>query len=213
MRFLGSGDPSEINISQVQQVVLQWDPAVTWFGADKPDYEINDANVFAESFDGSKVTILSDSFNLNLIVRNFGRTDLDSIQVSVRRIFADNSTTVLDTMIFAPVKFQDTLSFTIFNDNQQGIEINRFEVSLDADNLIDELNENNNFGIFSILIPSSGTINLFPIDFSIAKKQPVELLAQSSDLLSESRITFLNWIPLKTLIVPLKSKLQSMLKF
>ena len=187
VRFLGSGDPSEINISQVQQVVLQWDPAVTWFGADKPDYEINDANVFAESFDGSKVTILSDSFNLNLIVRNFGRTDLDSIQVSVRRIFADNSTTVLDTMIFAPVKFQDTLSFTIFNDNQQGIEINRFEVSLDADNLIDELNENNNFGIFSILIPSSGTINLFPIDFSIAKKQPVELLAQSSDLLSESR--------------------------
>jgi hypothetical protein len=51
-RYLDQYGEIPINISQVQQMVLQGDPALRIFGATKPDYEVKEGNVSISSFDG-----------------------------------------------------------------------------------------------------------------------------------------------------------------
>jgi hypothetical protein len=185
-QFIDNMGASVPNISQVQQMILLGDPAVTLFGAKKPDYEINENNVFIESFNGAPITALSDSFALNIIVRNFGQAKKDSLLVEVTRTFNDNSTETFHKL-FEPVKYSDTLVFTIYKEHTKGFGNNSFTVKVDSDDLIPELNEGNNSTSKSLLIPLNGTRNLFPNDFAIVHDTQVKLAFQSTDLLSGNR--------------------------
>jgi len=187
IKFLNQRSDAEVNITQVQQVVLQGDPAVKLFGAEKPDFQISEPQLFIDPFDEGKVTTQTDSFRIGIVVKNLGITIKDSLAVSVRRIFVDNTSEEFSPQFFDGVKFQDTLFFKIVVDNDQGFGINRFEVNLDPGNSVEELNETNNRAILDFFIPSTGTINLQPTDFGIANAMPVELIAQSSDLLDSER--------------------------
>nr|WP_281349590.1 C25 family cysteine peptidase [Fulvivirga aurantia] len=185
-RFMEGRSATPINITQAQQMVLLGDPAVSLFGASFPDFEVNDDNVFAESFDTTPINAESDSFNVNVIVRNFGITSKDSLKVNITRTFADNSTIIYDS-IFKSVQFRDTLTLTIDNDVSGSFGNNRFVITLDADNEIQELDETNNTATFDLFIPLFGTKNLFPVNYAIVNENPVTLRAQATDLFSDTR--------------------------
>lgn len=185
-RYMQSAVASIQNISQVQQMNLLGDPAVRLFGAKKPDYEVNDNNLFIESFDGEPVTALSDSFALHIISRNFGKAKQDTLKVRVTRTFNDNSTISYDSL-FAPVLYQDTLVFIVKRERTSGFGNNRFTVTVDADNEFEELDETNNTAELSFFIPLNGTKNLYPHDFGIVNQQEVGLTFQATDLQSEER--------------------------
>lgn len=184
--YMNGTSTVEYNIAQVQQMILLGDPAVSVFGAKKPDYEVNDDNLYVEAFDGGPVTALSDSFALHFIVRNFGIAAKDTIKVSVQRKYNDNSISVYDT-IFPSVLYQDTLTFVMKKENQSGFGNNIFTVTIDSDAQIQELNESNNSALAEIFIPLSATKNLFPYDFAIVSQASVDLAFQCTDLLSEER--------------------------
>ncbi|MEL7004219.1 MAG: C25 family cysteine peptidase, partial [Bacteroidota bacterium] len=174
------------NIAQARQMVLLGDPAIQLFAADRSDYEINDDNVFVESFDEQPVSAQADSFALKLIVNNFGRFDRDSVRVEVRRTLSDNTIITTDSL-FKAVLFQDTLTLVINNEDVNAVGANQFLVSIDPLDSISELNEGNNTANFDFFLQLFGTQNLYPIDFSIVNTQPVELFVQSSDLLGPER--------------------------
>ena len=71
-RFLLAVPPSERNVAQVQQNVLQGDPAALLFGANKPDYSISNNDISIIPVDDEPITTLSDSFEIAIVVRNFG---------------------------------------------------------------------------------------------------------------------------------------------
>jgi hypothetical protein len=185
-RYMSTSANSANNITQVQQMNLIGDPAVNLFGPTLPDYELTNENLYIESFNDKPVTALSDSFAIKIIVKNFGRTRKDSIRVTVLRTLQDNSQITYDSM-FANVYYQDTLTYSIKRGEENGFGNNKFEVQLDSDFSIPELNENNNTGTFDFFIPLFGTRNLFPTNYSIVSEQPVELLAQSTNILEDSR--------------------------
>jgi hypothetical protein len=170
----------------VQQMVLLGDPAVSLFGAKKADYEVNENNVFIESFSGAPITALTDSFALNIIVRNFGQAKKDSLLVEVTRTFNDNTAETFHKL-FPPVMYSDTLVFTIYKEHTKGFGNNTFTVKLDSDDLIPELSEDNNSTSKNLLIPLNGTKNLFPYEFAIVNDSQVKLVFQSTDLLSGKR--------------------------
>jgi hypothetical protein len=78
VRQTTDNNSSLMMITQAQQMLLLGDPAVALFGANRPDYEINDTSIFSESYTGEPITMLSDSFALKIIVRNFGRAKEDT---------------------------------------------------------------------------------------------------------------------------------------
>lgn len=186
-RYLELNAPTISNVTQTQQMVLLGDPAVKLFGALKPDYETNDNAIFLESFDGSPVTALTDSFAVKVLLRNFGSVNKDTLQAKITRTFNDNSVATYDS-VFYPLKSLDTLAFKLFKEEGvAGFGNNKFLVELDFDDDIDELDETNNSGFVSLFIPLTGTKNLFPIDNGIVEETTVKLIWQNTDLLSEVR--------------------------
>ncbi len=186
-RYLAENSPTAIvNVAQAQQMVLMGDPAIHLFAADKPDYHASDSNLFLESFDGSPVNALADSIKLGVIIRNFGRTNADSTIIALQRTFGGTNVE-MDTIKIAPVLFQDTAYITIQLEALSSFGSNSFEVLLDADNQVEELNELNNIGRLEFFIPLNATSNLFPVNFSVVSTQNVSLITQSSNLVNGLR--------------------------
>lgn len=189
-RYLDNVQLDETQIAQVQQEVFQGDPAFSFFPVNRPDYETNNDQVFLQAFDNESINAQVDSFQVGVIARNFGRAINDSLNVTVRRTFSDGQVLTYDSVFFAPVFYQDTLFFTIRTGEQNNFGNNQFEVILDYNQSIEELDETNNTGILSFFIPQGGTVNLNPFDFAIVNQQSQLLTAQASDLLGGNR-TFL----------------------
>jgi len=185
-RFMEGKSEIPVNITQAQQMVLLGDPAVQLFGADFPDYEINDDNLYAESFDTDPINAESDSFAIKMIVRNFGVTRTDSLAVRVTRTFADNSSISYDSL-YPSVKYQDTLTFVVNNEIENSFGNNEFSIELDFNNELQELNETNNSAILDLFIPLFGTKNLFPLNYAIVSDVDAALMAQATDLFTETR--------------------------
>nr|MDQ3395089.1 C25 family cysteine peptidase [Bacteroidota bacterium] len=186
-KYLSRASLAPISISQAQQMVLQGDPAVTLFGADKPDYAVQDNLLYLQPFEGMPITALADSFAVAVIVKNFGRTQKDSITLEVKRTYSDGRTFSYEPVLYKSVKYQDTLYYTVRSKDLSSFGNNRFEVILDGNKDVPELDENNNAASFNYFIPLSGITNLLPVDFSIVNKSNPVLQAQSTDILSKTR--------------------------
>ncbi|HNP20000.1 MAG TPA: C25 family cysteine peptidase [Fulvivirga sp.] len=210
-RFISVSSASPNNVTQVRQMVLLGDPAVKLFGPELPDYGITDNDVTVDSFNSDPVTAESDSFAINIIVRNYGRTRSDSIKVAVSRTLSDNAVIVYDS-IYPSVKYLDTLVFTIHKGTENGFGNNRFAIQLDSDFTIPELNENNNNAIIDFFIPLFGTKNIYPNDFAIVSEQPVEFLTQATNLLEGTREFLLEIDTVKTFNSPFKKQQTSSAK-
>ena len=186
MRFLNNFGTSERNITQAQEVVLQGDPAIRLFGANLPDFAITKENVFFQGVDGGEVKATDETLRIGIIVENYGRVGTDSITVNVNRTFSNGAGQNYDTLKFAPVFYQDTLFYDVpMGGNAFGN--NTFEIQLDSEGLIEEIDENNNIAFTTFFIPSSGTDNLLPHNYAVVNAQPVELIAQATDPFSETR--------------------------
>ncbi|MBL0742793.1 C25 family cysteine peptidase [Chryseolinea lacunae] len=185
-RYLATSFDAPVNVTQVQQMILLGDPAVKLFGAPKADLEINDNNVSFESFNGQPITALTDSFAIKLIVRNFGQAKENTIRIEVTRTLNDNSLITYDSL-YPSAKYSDTLTFIVRKGREMGFGNNTFRVTLDPDDVLLELNEENNTASKTLFIPSNGTKNLFPSAFAIVHTDQVSLALQSTDLLSDER--------------------------
>ena len=186
-RYLSQYGSSNSSLTQVQQMIYEGDPAYRVFGADSPDYFIDDLSLFAEPLEGTEVLASQDSFKLNLIVKNFGRSVADSVLVQVDRILPDGSTAVFVEKFLRPLRL-DTLVFFIPNDpTQDNTGQNIFNVQIDPENSTAELNESNNTATLEISIFNGNTTHLFPINNGTVSGQQVELVWQSSNLLEDDR--------------------------
>jgi hypothetical protein len=185
-RYISNYGTDISNITQVQQMVLLGDPAVRLFGTTLPDYETDDSSISIASLDGRPVTSASDSFNINVIVRNFGATNQKPLAVKLVRTYSDNFTSTY-TQNFKPVLIQDTLVFKIFKERTEGSGSNQFTVTLDYLNAIAELNELNNTGTAHFVIASGGTQNLFPVPYAIVNQPTINFIFQSVNALAGQR--------------------------
>ncbi|MEX2232678.1 MAG: C25 family cysteine peptidase [Cyclobacteriaceae bacterium] len=184
-RYIESFGSSALSASQVQQMVLLGDPAVKLFGAEKPDYAIDVNKISISSFNGEPLTAFTDSFRIHIPVRNFGLAREGNIRIEVNREF--NSRVIQYDTILPAVLYADTIAMVISNADKEGFGINVFNISVDADDLVDELSETNNEATFEYFIPLNSTRNLFPYNYSIVKETGVDLSFQYTDLHANNR--------------------------
>ncbi len=188
IRYIDQFSNGATQRAQVQQFMLQGDPAAKLFGASQPDYSLTENDIAISSFDGQAVTALTDSFAVNVIIRNFGVTSKVPFEVTINRFLNDGTIQTFEPKQFDPIKFQDTISLTVRTiANQNGFGNNRFEVIIDEANLISEISEINNIASIDFFINSGTSVNIFPKNFGIESENPVRFVSQSSDLLSEKR--------------------------
>ncbi len=176
----------EVHISQVQQTVTQGDPAVSIFGRALPDFEVNENSLSVNALEDAPVSVLSDSFAIDVVVRNFGRSSHDSLQLQLNRTLADGSVLTYGPVSYAPVLYEDTLQFVVRASaypelGSAGFGNNRFEMIIDSGDSIPELNEGNNRVSLDFFVPLSGTVNLRPYDYAVVNEAKLKLHVQPGD--------------------------------
>lgn len=184
--FIG-GSLNYFWVTQIQQMDMQGDPAVTLFGTRLPDYSLSSDDIKSVSVTPEGLTSGADTIGLQLVVKNFGAFQNDSLDIFISRTLQDGTMVSYDTMTFPAVAFADTLLLKLNNSFANNFGNNSFQIEMDPLDKVSEINELNNIALFNLFIPLSGTVNILPFDFSIQNQQPVSILAQSSDISNQSR--------------------------
>ncbi|MDJ1485963.1 C25 family cysteine peptidase [Cytophagaceae bacterium YF14B1] len=186
-RYVNSMANWTLGLTHAEQIVLQGDPAVALIPFTKPDYAVNESGIFTKTFSNEPLTAALDSFQLGIVVANYGKLLNKKFAVTVTRKFGDGTVQTMDTLYYPPVSYRDTLYFTIRNTQRFAGGAQTFTVYIDAKNEIDEFNEQNNQASREIDVPAVGAIPLFPKEYSIVSSQPVRFVAQSTITPLENR--------------------------
>ncbi|WMN13005.1 C25 family cysteine peptidase [Marivirga salinae] len=180
-------NPAPLYMSQAQQMNLLCDPAYKLFPAGKTDYAISDEDLEVVSVDGQPIDALTPEFGVDVIIRNYGITNADSIEILVKRTLPNNEMIVQDTQKVAAIKYQDTVRVNIYNDLPESFGQNIFEVIIDPAGKIPEIKDENNIATINYFLTLGTTLNLYPYDEGLSDQQIISLTAQSVDLLSDER--------------------------
>ncbi|MCX2744972.1 C25 family cysteine peptidase [Mangrovivirga sp. M17] len=178
--------PSERHLAQIHQMVLYSDPAVHLFGAKKPDYAAISETFSIEDALGGSLNDQSDSISINVAFHNFGTTVKDSINYRITRILEDGTTYFYDDFFRPSILYSDTIAFNIPNVSG-AFGNNIFEITVDSENFVDELNEVNNTIRVPVFIPKSGVLTLLPPEFSVLSDTQTDLIVSSSDPAERNR--------------------------
>lgn len=144
-----SGYDISSQLKQLHSLVYAGDPALRTFSHEKSDYHIEPSLV---SVSPSVLTTSQDSFLLKLNIENTGRGITESLDIIVERTWPDGTNEVIyDDTIEAP---SSSLIKTIAVNNPSNVAagVHQFIVSLDADDNIDELCEENNIAVLEVAI-------------------------------------------------------------
>lgn len=185
--YLSGKSRNEIVRSQAQLLSLIGDPAVRVFPYTEPDYLIEKVKV--TSFDAERVTAVSDSFMLNVVVSNLGVAKNQPFNVCVERVVNQGQTTIeYGPFIFNSLYYQDTLQIPINTNSLDWAGLNQFIVKINCNDSLPEHDKTNNNYSFSYILPSNGVRTLFPKEFSILPDSLVKFQAQTFNLAADSAI-------------------------
>ncbi|MGE0637827.1 MAG: C25 family cysteine peptidase [Bacteroidia bacterium] len=172
----------------VMQNTLHGDPGIRINTHPLPDLAISEPNVYFTNPDGNgtpiTVTTELDSFDINIIVNNLGRTYDDTLTLYVRRTFPGGLDGGSITQTFAPIFFKDTLVVRFATNQIFGIGINQLYIHIDDGPfpVIDELSEQNNFiNNMNFVVQSPDIIPVYPYKFAIMGEQGITLKASTGD--------------------------------
>jgi len=149
---------------QILQSQIVADPSIKMFGVKLPDYEF-DNNVSIQSFSGQTVFALEDSFKIDLNLNNYGKTDLDSVDIRLIAVYPGGQR---DTMNYTVERVLRTDLVSLTFQNRLKTEGNyQFNLFVDPENIIEEIRDNNNQFSFSENIFNANSFNLYPVDRAV----------------------------------------------
>lgn len=170
-------------------MTLHCDPAVILNAHPKADYTVYGAQGLSQPnvyFNPEIVTSETDSFSINLIVTNIGKSAGDTFSIAVTRDFP--SETLPDTTYNIQVSgifYKDTISIKMPVDKLNGIGLNSFSVYIDALGEVDELDEINNILNIDLFIKSSDLVPVYPYNYAVVPNPATVLKASTGNPYSE----------------------------
>ncbi|MDB5205711.1 MAG: hypothetical protein JWR72_786 [Flavisolibacter sp.] len=173
--FLGDDFFARCN---AEETILNGDPAVTFNQQAKPDYAIMDTMVkIAPNF----ISVADQSFKVNISVFNLGKAINRPSVVETKRQYPDGSITVLRRDTLNGTRYRDELVFNIPIDPIKDKGANKLFVTVDADNVVDELFETNNSTSRDFFIFEDEARPVYPYNFAIVNNRNITLKASTAN--------------------------------
>lgn len=184
-RYLSKYPNSAFELANAQQFTLQGDPAVVLFPASKPDFSVDNSSIFL-----THKTEFSDTLKIGIIIKNLGKISHTPLAIQLKRSYPNGKFELFRNMIQKPISYQDTLYFSIPNEvfNSEGNNI--FEVTVDADNTISELQENNNTAKIEYNFTTQNIRLLYPKNFEIVNQQSIDFQIEIPQNTNNKNIVF-----------------------
>jgi len=170
----------------LEELNLNGDPALMVNAHRKPDYVEEDQLV---QLSPSFVSIADGSFTVNIKTRNIGRAINDSITWKVRHVYPPDAGVpddIYTVRIKAPYDTASmSLTYPILPTRDKGL--NKIEVTIDSDNEVDELSENNNTVTKEFFIYEDEARPIYPYNYAIINTNTQKLIASTANPFSSVR--------------------------
>jgi len=183
-----------IMIANIQQFILQGDPALRLFKESKPDYYIGDTRISMFEPNENKVTARAERFSLELDISNLGLAPLDDFEIQVQRTLPNGTNITYPIQKFTPVSSRETIRFNIeqeSNVTEFAKGVNQFIITIDPNNKIDEVRKDNNTANFSYDFPQTDLVPIKPLPYSIQGSNPIKLITQRTNLNNTNTETYI----------------------
>ena len=172
---------SRLAMSTVHEMVLHGDPCVVLNSPQLPDLQISSSDV---SFSPALLSTDVDSFTVSVTMRNIGRAITSPFEVELERRLADGTSSSFSKTINS-LNYKQTVDFRLPIGQSSEAGMNTFTVTLDAQNAIEELSEDNNQASVTAFVASHQTRAVSPFNYSLNPQVPSELVASTSSALSD----------------------------
>jgi hypothetical protein len=167
-----------------EQNTFHGDPALRPNTHTKPDYVIEDPMV---KITPSFITIADTKFRVDAKFINQGKAINRDIAVKIeRKVPGGVVTTVLKDTI-PGIRYMDSVSIMLNIDPITDKGLNEITVTVDADNAVDELWENNNTVTKQFYIFEDDVRPVYPLDYAIINKQNIKLYASTANPFSPAK--------------------------
>ena len=161
------------------EMTLHGDPACRLNDLRKPDLAVSDQSV---SYIPGTVTTDLDSFDVQIVISNFGRTFTDSFNVEIVRKYAKfGKANDVYNITLPPIFYRDTLTVRMPVDRVNGTGLNYVTISVDPQNFIDELTNTNNNLTKTLFITTGEILPVYPGEFAVIPNNRTWLKATTGD--------------------------------
>jgi len=167
---------TNFNFTELESMILQGDPAVSAYSTLKPDYHVSDSSISSIPVN---VSTALDSFRLKIVCYNLAKAVKDTVSLRVEHINPAGVTFTISTLSAIDLFNTDTLYVSVPINRLTDLGLNKYRVTIDPDNLKDEVSETNNQGTFTIFIYSNNLIPVYPPEFGIVGQHGVTLKANT----------------------------------
>ena len=160
-----------------EQSALHGDPAIKMNTFAKPDYVIEDPLV---TISPSFISVAEPNFKVHAKFMNIGKAINKPIAVSVKRIFPNQTEVLISKDTIPGIRFIDSLTYTIpIETSHKGV--NKIVITVDADNVVDELYETNNSITKEFVIVEDEIRPVHPYNYAIVRTQGIKLYASTAN--------------------------------
>ncbi len=168
----------------MEELNLHGDPALKINPQAKPDYVIEDPQV---KVNPAFISVAESSFELYAKAYNIGKATSDSIFFEVKRTYPNGITEVIFRKRIAGIRYADSIQISVPIISSRDKGLNKITVTIDADNKVSELSENNNSITREVYIYQDEATPSYPYDFAIVNVGNQKLYASTSDPLSPAQ--------------------------
>jgi hypothetical protein len=168
----------------LEEIVLHGDPAISFYSRPKSDYAIEPQYVKVSP---EFISIAERNFKIDLKLFNIGRFSGDSLKINIKRQFPDGSQQVIYDAKRSGFAKLDSLQLLIQINPLTDKGENKFIITLDPDNSIDELCENNNTITKEVFIFEDEVRPVYPYNYGIIRAAKPVFYASTANPFSPSR--------------------------
>lgn len=183
IQYIQPGTNNLLMINQVLGMTLHGDPAIVLNSFAKPDYAIQDSDVY---FEPAEVTTIQDSLTIKIDLANIGKATSDGFDVIIERKFPEppNGADSVYVVNVDQLLNSSTISLTLPVQPERALGQNFFSVYIDLPvNAVDEIDdyENNTVENKQLLITNGGIIPVYPYKYAVIGQPQVTLKASTGD--------------------------------
>lgn len=167
-----------------EEMTVHGDPAVFINEQPKPDYVLEEPQV---KVNPAFISVAEESFQLKVRAVNIGKSVDDSIYIEVKRQYPDGSSEVINRTKVAGIRYADSITVNIPIVATRDKGLNKLTISVDADNVVDEITESNNVTVKDVFIYEDEARTVYPYNYAIITNPTQKLSASTANALSPSK--------------------------
>lgn len=161
-----------------QQSIMHGDPALKLNTHPKPDYAIEDPLL---TITPGFVSVADPNFEVKAKFINLGKAIDRDIVVEVKRQYPNGITEVVYRDTLRGIRYSDSISVKLNIDPIRDKGTGRVTVTIDADNVVDEIFETNNSVTKDVVVFEEEARPVYPANFAIVNRQNIKFAASTAN--------------------------------